>query len=694
MIDVSQFHAVFLEESTEHLADLESGLLELEQHGETDMNAIFRAAHSIKGGAATFGFDNIADFTHVVESVLEKSRDGEIPVSEDLTTLLLSCLDIISEMVDAAKEERDAKVDNIEECLEGLNSYLSGGSTKTEELSQKQESKDEKVAQDRVLNITLKPKPHFPQTGSEMISIIKELETLGDVDATCYPDKVPPIQEINPEDMYLWWEIELVTDTNDDVVHDVFMFVEDDVDIKIETIASFDKPGAPIGDTEEKEVTATPMPERRESAERRDDNKERRKTTKKEVSIRVSIDKVDSLINLVGELITTQAMVEQHTGKQVNQDENNSFDSAMNQLASHTRNLQEAIMGIRMMPIDFAFSRFPRMVRDTASKLGKKVKLETSGSHTELDKTVIEKISDPLTHLVRNSVDHGIETIEKRAENNKPEEGIIHLAAFYRGGNVIIEVRDDGAGLSRERILAKAVDKGLFTEDVAKSMSDNEVWKLIFDSGFSTAAEVTDVSGRGVGMDVVRKNIQELGGTININSETGIGTCFTISLPLTLAIVDGMTIRVGKETYMVPILNIIESIRLDEVEVQSLQGGVEVVNIRGDYLPLVRLSEVFQVHDTGKHQDISDGIVIIAESDQTHIALFVDELLGERQVVIKSIEDNYRQVEGISGATILGDGTVALIVDLPGLVKVAKRDGRFVKIPENIKSNKIEEAAR
>lgn len=688
MIDVSQFHAIFLEESTEHLVDLESGLLELEQHGKTDMNAIFRAAHSIKGGAATFGFDNIADFTHVVESVLEKARDGEIEVSESLTTLLLSCLDIVSEMLNAEKEKREAKIENKDELLENLNSYLSGN-TQLNTKDIKTESDVSEKLQDRVLNIVLKPKIHFSQTGSDMINIIKELASLGEIEVSCYIDDVPSLEDLCPENMYLWWDIELTTDVHDSVIQEVFIFVEDDIDIKIEEIASFDKTTVDNNKIEN-EIVATPMPERR-GTERRNTN-ERRDSVKKETSasIRVSIDKVDSLINLVGELITTQAMVEQHSNIHA-QEENNSFNSAMSQLASHTRNLQESIMDIRMMPIDFAFSRFPRMVRDTAGKLSKKVKLETSGEHTELDKTVIEKISDPLTHLVRNSIDHGIEKPELRIERNKPEEGIIQLSAFYSGGNVIIEIKDDGAGLSRDKILQKAIDKELFTKEYAKSMSDNDVWKLIFDSGFSTATEVTDVSGRGVGMDVVRKNIQELGGTINIESELGVGTCFTISLPLTLAIVDGMTIRVGNEIYIIPILNIVESIRLNEDQVQSLQGGVEVVDIRGNYLPLIRLSEVFQVHNKTERKAISEGIVVIAESEQTCIAIFIDELMGERQVVIKNIEDNYQQIEGVSGATILGDGSVALIIDLSSLVHIAKRDGRFIKIPNN-NNNQSKEA--
>lgn len=694
MIDVSQFHATFLEESSEHLVDLEAGLLELEQQGSTDMNAIFRAAHSIKGGAATFGFDAIADFTHVVESVLEKARDGEIDVTEELTTLLLGSLDIISELVDAAKEGRDASVENRETCLEGLNSYLDGKATGTSDSKTAVEAEPAEAAvQERVMNLTLKPKTHFPQTGSEMINILRELSTLGDMEVTCYPDLVPHVDEIEAEDMYLWWEVELITCSPDEEIQDVFMFVEDDMEIKIETIAAFDHEHSSVGALDIP-VTATPMPERRQderrsSADRREGSPQR----KESASIRVSIDKVDSLINLVGELITTQAMVEQHSSK-LKGDENNIFASAMNELVSHTRNLQEEIMGIRMMPIDFAFSRFPRMVRDTANKLGKKVHLETSGAQTELDKTVIEKIADPLTHLVRNSVDHGIELPSVRVDNNKDEEGIIHLAAYYRGGNVIIEIRDDGAGLNREKILAKAVEKGLFSADTAQNMPDEDVWQLIFDSGFSTAAEVTDVSGRGVGMDVVRKNIQELGGSIQIESTRGVGTSFIISLPLTLAIVDGMATRVGNETYILPILNLIESIRVTEDQVKSLQDGVEVVDVRGDYIPLMRLSEVFPVHNQAEATNILDGIVVIVESDQNKIALFIDELLGERQVVIKSVEDNYKAIEGISGATILGDGSVALIVDLSGLVKLARREGRFMKIPKQIKTQKAQEAIR
>lgn len=690
-MDMSQFHATFLEESTEHLASLEAGLLELEQKGATDMNAIFRAAHSIKGGAATFGFEEIAEFTHVVESVLERARSGALAPTVELTTALLVSLDIISELVNAAKENREPDTSKKEACLSTLNGFL-GAKGAASSSTRAAATDAQTLEEDRVVRVTFKPKPYLLKTGSEPLSILRELAELGDAEITCHTDHVPTLDELEAEDLYLWWTVELVTDVTDEAIHDVFMFVESDADIELGVVASVDKPMTLEEKLEANELMATPMPERRQDDRRIGQDRRQPESKKEGTFIRVSIDKIDSLINMVGELVTTQAMVEQR-GAQLDMDESQALVAALTQMASHTRNLQEAIMGIRMMPIDFAFSRFPRMVRDTASKLGKKVRLETSGAQTELDKTVIEKIADPLTHLVRNAIDHGIERPEIRIDAGKAEEGVVYLAAYYRGGNVIIEIQDDGAGLSRDKILAKAISQKLVDEAAAAAMSDDDVWQLIFRSGFSTADKVTDVSGRGVGMDVVRKNIQSLGGAIHIHSQKGRGSRFVISLPLTLAIVDGMAVEVGQEIYIVPILNIVESIRVSKSQVNTMQNGVEVVNIRGDYLPLLRLSEVFKVTSGVRNVDIAQGITVIAESDQARIALFVEDLLGERQVVIKSVEDNYRQIDGISGATILGDGRVAFIVDLSGLVKMARREGRFVKMPgETLKPKAAQEA--
>jgi two-component system chemotaxis sensor kinase CheA len=385
-------------------------------------------------------------------------------------------------------------------------------------------------------------------------------------------------------------------------------------------------------------------------------------------SIRVSIEKIDELINTVGELVITQAMLSE-LGRKLEGPVAEPFRSGLNQLERNMRELQESVMRVRMLPISFTFSRFPRMVRDLAQRLGKQIELKMTGEHTELDKTVLEKIGDPLVHLVRNSVDHGIEPTEKRIAAGKPAVGVVHLDACHRGGNIAVEIRDDGGGLDKSRILAKAKSRGLVgANDV---LTDEQIHELIFLPGFSTAEKTTDVSGRGVGMDVVRRNVKELGGKIEIHSELGKGSRFIITLPLTLAIVDGQSVSVGGETYIVPLTSIIESLQLQSQMVSKLSGRGEVFSFRGDYLPIVRLHDIFGV--TPKARALHEGLIVVAEGDGRRIGLFVDELLGQQQVVIKSMEANYGPIDGVAGATILGDGSVALILDLPGLIRVASR---------------------
>jgi len=392
-------------------------------------------------------------------------------------------------------------------------------------------------------------------------------------------------------------------------------------------------------------------------------------------SIRVSIDKVDALINMVGELVITQSMLGQIG------DDFDAFDLAafeklkdgLAQLERNTRELQESVMRIRMLPISFAFSRFPRMVRDLSQKLGKKIELRLSGESTELDKTVMEKIGDPLVHLVRNSVDHGIEPPEERLAAGKPETGVVHLNAYHQGGNIVIEIEDDGRGLNRDKIVEKAVERGLVNPDEAAQLPDERIFDLIFEPGFSTAEQVSDVSGRGVGMDVVKRNIRELGGNIEIASRPGEGTTLTIRLPLTLAILDGQLVQVGGETYILPLVSIIESLQVDAAHLNQVAGQAEVYQVRDEFVPVVRLHRVFGL--TPRSERLADGLLVIVEGDGQRAGLFVDDLLGQQQVVIKSLESNYKPVQGISGATILGDGTVALILDVAGLIRLAKAPG-------------------
>jgi two-component system chemotaxis sensor kinase CheA len=688
-IDMSQFQDTFLQEATENLEELEQGLLALESGDSADMDSIFRAAHSIKGGAGTFGFMPISDFTHTVESVLQMARDGDLEMTEDLVTTLLASCDLISEMIALAKSGGDTAEVQTKDCLATLQKYENTEIPPSSD-SNKESSVDTSPFDDGGAGlflddewlVTFKPKPHLPLTGSDPINILRELKTLGIAKTIIHTEAVPTIDKIYPEELYFWWEVNLTTDASQSEIQDIFMFVEDDADITVEKIEPKVKAAPKAKEEKKEDPVATLMDERREGEDRRKKTERRQTAAAPEQQyIRVAIDKVDNLINLVGELVTTNAMVDQHASKEEhNEDNQQHLVTALQEMSMHTRNLQESIMAIRMMPVDFAFSRFPRMVRDTANKLGKKVNLVTDGGNTELDKTVIEKISDPLTHLVRNSVDHGIESPEERAAAGKPEEGTVTLSAFYKGGSVMITITDDGKGLDKDKIIAKAIENGVITS--AEGMSDTDIFNMIFASGFSTAEVVTDVSGRGVGMDVVRKNIQSLGGSVFIKSEPGQGSVFSISLPLTLAIVDAMATKVGDDIYMVPLLSIVESIRPTEDMIRKMQGSVEVLDVRGEFLPLLRLGEAMKAPETKYEGDATQAIAVIVESENEKIALVVDDLLGERQVVIKSIEKNYQSVEGISGATILGDGSVALIIDLPGVIKLSKREGRFCTITE------------
>ena len=683
-IDVSQFHETYLEEATEHLASLETGLLGFEKDGEGDIDAIFRAAHSIKGGAGTFGFDAIANFTHDVEEVLDQARENNLEMSTELVNVLLKAVDIITEMVTCAKNKEELPPNFGADVAKEVAAFLNKPEP-AEEVTQKA---DAQPSTGRAVRIDFKPQPHLLCTGSDPLNIFRELSSLGAVEVRVIRDGLPEeIDKYNPESLYYSWEISLKTDVTLDEIKDVFMFVEDDADITYTeentvesalaetsvTVQPSTNDTAPAKEEANGEVKEGKAPKESAAEKAVPPNRRKPDQIQSDASsfMRVATDKVDELINLAGEMVTTGAMVQQHV-KDVDQDSHEGLYKAVSELEHYTRNMQQAVMAIRMMPVSFVFNRFPRMVRDTAALLEKKVELITEGEHTELDKTVIEKIADPLTHLVRNAIDHGIEPAAERAASGKEDVAKITLAASYKGGNVVIEVSDDGKGLNREAILDKAINKGLVSS--GEDLSDEDVWQLIFEPGFSTAQTVTDVSGRGVGMDVVRRNIQALGGNVRIVSVAGKGSTFTISLPLTLAILDGMAIEAQGAVYIIPILGIIESTRPDNSVIKTLKNDIRVMDFRGQYLPFICLSRVFGFES---NPTLEEGIAVIVEADNQQFALFVDDLLGERQVVIKSLEKNYKMVEGVSGATILGDGTVSFILDLSGILRRATREGLF-----------------
>ena len=651
-VSMAQFHQVFFEESLEGLDNMETALLALDEGGDKELvHTIFRAAHSIKGGAATFGFPEMAAFTHEAESLLDELRDGRRAIDKPIIELLLRTVDCLRGMFARAQAGQPLN-DEVAEGLRGELAAMMGRAAETQVKARR--ARDHADA----WKITFRPHPGMAASGNDPLRLLRELKALGELSVTAELDKLPALDALDVSQCHIGWTMELRGQVTREAIKSVFDWVEDDCDLAIEPLHVVAPPAA----AEAPKATVT------DAATARAARESAPVANAESSSVRVSIDKIDSLIDLVGELVITQSMLDQFR---------ESFDinklallqEGLTQLARHTRELQESVMGIRMLPIGSVFNRFPRLVRDLSGKLGKNVRLDMHGEHTELDKTVLEKIGDPLVHLVRNAIDHGLEMPDKRRAAGKVEQGTLRLEAFHRGGSIVVEVADDGAGLNREAIVAKAIQRGLISS--GEGMSDEAVAELIFQPGFSTAAVTTDLSGRGVGMDVVRRNVADLGGTVTIRSTPGKGSVFTIVLPLTLAIIDGLTAAVGEECYIVPLVSIVESVQLKAESVRSVVGGGELFKFRGEYLPVIRLHEVFGCE--GAKTAIADGLMIVVEGDGTRVGLFVDGLVGQQQAVVKSLEANYRRVSGVSGATILADGSVALIVDIAGLVRMQAR---------------------
>ena len=682
-IDMAQFHQVFFEESFEGLEVMESGLMELEPGSADDetINAIFRAAHSIKGGSGTFGFKAIADFTHVMETLLDEMRDGKREVTQGNTDILLRSVDCLREMLEAAQAGDEADAERVRQHQQELEQELanSGAASSTASPPAAAAAPDTASAAAH-WRIVFKPEARLFQTANDPLPLLRELRELGALELETDLSRVPDFDQLEPEDCYLQWTMTLTGDVEKGQIEEVFAWVEDLCELSIEAVqtAVSDNPSPA---SEERQM----IPQRRaedqgaKGADRR--QSDRRKSERRgggggsaQSSIRVETGKIDALINMVGELVITQSMLgllgEKIEDRQAvtPQDIEKMLDGLM-QLERNTRELQESVMQVRMMPISFTFSRFPRLVRDLSGKLGKKIELRLEGETTEVDKTVIEKIGDPMVHLVRNSLDHGIEMPEERVAAGKPETGTIELNAYHQGGNIVIEIKDDGRGMDKAKLLGKAIERGLVSED--DLLTDQQIYELIFMPGFSTAEVVSDVSGRGVGMDVVRRNIQELGGNVEIDSELGVGTTITIRLPLTLAILDGQTVTVGGENYIIPIISIVESLQVKPEQISRVGGQGETFRLRDEYIPIIKLYEIFGFADQGA-KPLEEGLLVVVEAEGEHVGLFVDDLLGQQQVVIKSLEANYKKIEGFSGATILGDGSVALILDMPGILKLNK----------------------
>jgi two-component system chemotaxis sensor kinase CheA len=695
---MESLHDVFFEEAAELLADMEKAFLSLERApgDEELLNTIFRCVHSIKGAASMFGFAELSRFVHEFESVLDLLRHRQVGATPPMIDLLLRASDMLKSLLNHLRGEGSVDAASRAAIAAELQAVMAGqppGSGPFEAAASELQHQPGPSNAHRY-EIVFKPSPESFQRGIDPLAILERLPRVGDVRSVRLDlSALPPLASLNPEQCYLAWTIELWTSEEAELVAALFEEAQAGGVVRIAEIGQATPPSAAADDVprlgeillREHGVSAQALDGAlhsqkkigellveqgvlsRAQLDQALETQQRLRRKQEATSIRVNIDKVDALINLVGELVITQSMVAEliagFTPERLPQ-----LEAAVTQMDRHARELQERVMAIRMLPIRTLFSRFPRVVRDLAQAQGKQVVLETSGEETELDKTVIEQIGDPLTHLVRNAVDHGIEPPAVRRQAGKPEAGRLSLRAYQQSGNIYIEVGDDGRGLDRDRIIAKAVQHGLAS--VEHALTDEEVFALIFRPGFSTAEQVSEVSGRGVGMDVVKRNVESLNGSITVQSQRGRGTTFKIKLPLTLAILDGQLLQVGEQRYVLPLASIVESVRPRRESVNRVFGEAETVAIRGQVLPLLRLHRLFGL--TPRTADPTQGLVVIVEHDGHHMALFVDDLLGQQQVVIKSLEANFRKVDGIAGATILGDGNVALILDVAGLLSLSR----------------------
>jgi two-component system chemotaxis sensor kinase CheA len=690
-IDMAIFHQAFFEEATDLIADFERELLVLEDTLDKDidlddpelLNTIFRCAHSLKGGAATFGFSDIAGFTHGLETLLDRVRNHQVAITRNLTQVLFEALDQLKALLAAARGEIDAAPDStaltakIEAAANNANAPAA-----EEEKNEAQPEEDWWGVWNRptMYRLYFKPGADVLSKGGDPALLMTRLtEAVEMRSISCDPAGIPSLDQLNPEECYLAWTAEFVTDWDRERIMEIFEFMADDSEIVLEQLtpdgpeaeAPRKSAGEPVAETSAVPVSAggsgSPAPREGKAAAAPARAAAGSSGSADTQTLRVSTDKIDKLINLVGELVINQAMLND-VAQNFSMDKMARLMEAVAQMEHASRELQERVMAVRMLPIKHAFGRFPRLVRDTAAVVGKQIELRMSGEETELDKTVIEAIADPLTHLVRNSIDHGLESPEGRVEAGKPVTGVVSLDAFQEGGSIVVNVSDDGRGLNRNKIFNKAVERGLIGED--EVLSDEQIYELIFEPGFSTADQVTDLSGRGVGMDIVKRTINGLGGTVNVTSNPGTGTTFRIRLPLTMAILEGLSVSVGEEVYILPLTSIVENIRPRSGDVSVVAGGSEVVHVRGEVLPLVRLYRVFNAIPREVRPD--EALLVIVENESRKVAIMVDELITQSQIVIKSIETNYRKVDGIAGATIMGDGRVALILDVPSLVRGAR----------------------
>ncbi|KAA0686517.1 chemotaxis protein CheA [Azospirillum brasilense] len=731
MEDLSRFKQTYFDESAELLEVAEAGLLRLTP-GEVDsdeVNAIFRAVHSIKGGGGAFGFTELVAFAHEFETVMDGVRNNTVPVTTELVDTLIRANDLLGQMLAYAREGDLAPAGTTDGTVAALRRHLSGGAPQAQAPAAvaptapapapvyADDEDDEaglfgdamaaiaaaRAEEDPVppgklrWTIVFRPRSDLLMSGNEPAFMLRALRRLGDATVECHTDALPNLQNLEAELLHLSWTVTLIADPDVDLdkINDVFEFVADDCDIRITAEAPPPAaPEAPPPVTDPVPVATPPavvaaVPEappkapgaetpKAEAARPRPNGGGAEHAGLTSHTIRVDLDKIDRLVNMVGEMVITQAMIAEHV-RELPPGEFQELLEGLEQLAQHTRELRESVMSIRAQPVSSVFSRMPRLVRECAATTGKEVQLVTSGETTEVDKTVVENLVDPLTHMIRNSIDHGLEGPEERERVGKPRAGTVHLSAQHRSGRIVIEITDDGRGINRPKVLSKAIEKGLVQPGA--TLSDEEIDNLIFLPGFSTADQVSNLSGRGVGMDVVRRNISSLGGRIGVYSTPGEGSRFVLSLPLTLAVLDGMVISVGEERFVLPLTNIVESLRPKAADLHGLVGKCDVMMARGEYVRLVYLHQLFGI--PGAVADPTHALVVLVETeDGARLGLVVDEVLGQQQVVIKSLEANFRRLDGVAAATILGDGRVALILDVAGLREMSRHmDSRAPRPP-------------
>ena len=703
MSEQNQFSEVFRQEAEELLVEIEECILDIENNPTDDdaINKLFRAMHTIKGSGSMFGFEDIANFTHHVETCLDEVRSGNVAISKDLIDLILVSRDQIKTMLDGGAYDLETNASIIAAIQMLMGGVDAPVETTDSDASVTQESSDGVEA---VYKIVFEPEPHIFGTGLDPVTLLEDLAELGKVSVKVNTEHIPLLEEIDPELCYISWDVNLTTTKSIDDIKDVFIFVEGESKISIEPVsvvsdeddADIDPelPVPRLGELlvddnvinneqlgraldEQKDnhkklgeilVESKNIPEDKvsEALQRQSQVKNKKEAAKQE-SVRVSSDKLDRLINLVGELVITQAQLSEI-----------SADNALAELTKPveeverlTGELRDSVLNIRMMPIGSQFNRFRRLVRDLCVELKKDVDLITEGAETEMDKTVIEKLADPLVHLIRNSMDHGIEVPSDRAQAGKAEKGTIKLSAAHKGANVVITIHDDGKGLDKDKLLSKAIDKGLVSPDA--ELTDKEIFGLILMPGFSTAKEVTNLSGRGVGMDVVKREIEALRGKVDISSETGVGTTIQLSLPLTLAIIDGLLVDVAGDKYVVPVSTVEECLEMNEFN-NALSKERNLIKVRGEMVPYVRLREIFDI--PGKSSGIEEAVIV--NMNDFRMGIVVDHIIGDYQTVIKSLGKMYEDVTEISGATIMGDGNVALILDVSGVMETARKEEELI----------------